>query len=190
MGSENSGKVCILGSGLIGHQWAMIFASGGFKVNKQTNKHSWLSLVERTKKYVTKQGVINDPICQTHNSTSSDHYTWKLVCFARLWKWGRTDDICENSDHYRPWLLLGQVDQYSCSYGIFTYVRDQIDPLGRSQFWPGLIIMFAYVIRLSVHIFQNQAMAEWIIDGYCIVDSLGWPSVTQIKQNKQIFKFK
>ena len=36
--------------------------------------------------------VINDPLCQTHNPTSSDHYSrLTLFCFARFWKWERAD---------------------------------------------------------------------------------------------------
>ena len=39
--------------------------------------------------------------------------TWNLCCFARFWKVGdgRTDTTCENSDHYRPWSMVGRVDQ-------------------------------------------------------------------------------
>ena len=42
-------------------------------------------------------------------------FTWNLFCFARFWKVGtdvRTDYMCENDDHYRPWLWVGRVDQY------------------------------------------------------------------------------
>ena len=39
-------------------------------------------------------------------------FTWNLFC---LEKWGRTDlqtdDMCENNDHYRPWVRVGLVDQ-------------------------------------------------------------------------------
>ena len=31
-------------------------------------------------------------------------------CFAPFLN-GRTDDMCEYSDHYRPWLWVGLVDQ-------------------------------------------------------------------------------
>ena len=38
-----------------------------------------------------------------------------LFCLVRFEKWGRTDgrteDMCENNDPYRPWLWAGQVDQ-------------------------------------------------------------------------------
>ena len=40
--------------------------------------------------------------------------TWKLFCFAIFWKVGtdiRTETTSENSDHYRPWLWVGLVDQ-------------------------------------------------------------------------------
>ena len=39
---------------------------------------------------------------------------WPLFCFARFRKGatdGRTDNPCENSDHYWPWLWVGLVDQ-------------------------------------------------------------------------------
>ena len=41
-------------------------------------------------------------------------FAWNLFCFARIWKVGmevRTDNMCENNDHYRPWLWVGLVDQ-------------------------------------------------------------------------------
>ena len=54
--------------------------------------------------------AINDPLGQTHKLASSDHYSQlKLFCFADE----RTDTTCENSDHYRPWLRVGLVDQSS-----------------------------------------------------------------------------
>ena len=38
---------------------------------------------------------------------------WKLFCFERFWKVdGRTDNTCENNDHYWPWLWVGRVDQF------------------------------------------------------------------------------
>ena len=41
-------------------------------------------------------------------------FAWNLFCYARFWKVGtdgRTDNMCENNDHYHPWLWVGQVDQ-------------------------------------------------------------------------------
>ena len=37
---------------------------------------------------IYKTGVLSDPLGQIHGPASSDHYilTWKLFCFARLWK--------------------------------------------------------------------------------------------------------
>ena len=53
---------------------------------------------------IHKTAVINDPLGQTH--------AWHLFCFE---KWqrtdGRTEDMCKNNDHYRPWLWVGLVDQ-------------------------------------------------------------------------------
>ena len=40
--------------------------------------------------------------------------TWKLFCFARVWKVGmdgRTSTTCENSDHYLSWQWVDLVDQ-------------------------------------------------------------------------------
>ena len=44
-------------------------------------------------------------------------FTWNLFCFE---KWGRADGrtLCENSDHYRPRLWVGLVDQYN--FNIFS----------------------------------------------------------------------
>ena len=48
-----------------------------------------------------KTGVINDLPGQTHNPASSDNYSHlKIVLFCATLK--RTDDMYENSDHYRP----------------------------------------------------------------------------------------
>ena len=44
---------------------------------------------------------------------SSDHYSrFNFVLFCQILKSdGRTDYTCQNSDHYRPWLWVGLVDQ-------------------------------------------------------------------------------
>ena len=66
-----------------------------------------------------KTGIINDPLGQTHNYASSEHY-FLLFCFSRFEKWGgrtdvrtdrRTDNMCENNYLYRQWLWVGRVDQ-------------------------------------------------------------------------------
>ena len=41
-------------------------------------------------------------------------FAWNLFCFARFWEvetYLRTDNMCKNNDHYRPWLWVGRVDQ-------------------------------------------------------------------------------
>ena len=58
-----------------------------------------------------KTGVINDLLGQTHSLASSEH-CFLLFCFSRFEKWGRTDNMCENNDPYRPWLWVGRVDQF------------------------------------------------------------------------------
>ena len=57
-----------------------------------------------------KTGVINDPLGQTHSHASSEQ-CFLLICFSRFEKWGRTDNMCEYNDPYRPWLWVGRVDQ-------------------------------------------------------------------------------
>ena len=65
------------------------------------------------------RSAINDPLGQIHNpaDASSDHYSrLKVVLFCKILKVEtdvRTDNKCENSDHYRPWLWVGLVDQKS-----------------------------------------------------------------------------
>ena len=55
--------------------------------------------------------VINDPLGQVHCPASSDHYFHvKFVLFYEILNL-RTDNTCENSDHYRPWLWVGRMDQ-------------------------------------------------------------------------------
>ena len=88
--------------------------------DKDKGTHKNFSLISpgfvKTKGHQT--GVINDPLSQTHSHASSEH-CFLLFCFARSEKWGRTDErmngrtdnIFENNDYYRPWLWVGRVDQ-------------------------------------------------------------------------------
>ena len=64
-----------------------------------------------------KTGVINDPLCQTHSLASSEHcFCLKFVLFWKVGTgvqtYGRTNNMCENNDPYRPWLWVGRVDQF------------------------------------------------------------------------------
>ena len=52
---------------------------------------------------------VNDPLSQTHSPASGDHYSrLKFALFREILKIGdvrtngRTDNTCENSDHYQP----------------------------------------------------------------------------------------
>ena len=66
--------------------------------------------------------VINDPLGQTLSPSSGDRYRFSLERFIVLRdfeKWGWTDVMCENSDHY--W--VGLVDHF-CYF--FVYARYQI----------------------------------------------------------------
>ena len=67
------------------------------KQKGKTTNEIWGNLKEN------KTGVINDPLGQPTVSAGSD-------CRLSLKFWdGRTDTLCENSDHYRP--ELWSVDQ-------------------------------------------------------------------------------
>ena len=58
--------------------------------------------------------VINDPLGQTHNPTSNDHYfhrTFLLFCVVLKSGYGRTDNTYENNDYYRLELWAGRLDQ-------------------------------------------------------------------------------
>ena len=85
---------------------------GAFKEETQDNKTamhpippspkvSWMKLLK-----VTKTGVINDPLGQTHSLASSEHcFRLKFVLLARFLNVGtyvRIDNMGENNDHYWP----------------------------------------------------------------------------------------
>ena len=65
--------------------------------------------------------VIGDPSTRpTVTAVAIIICTWNLFCFVcEIWKSadGRmdrevlTDNMCENNDHFGPWLWVGQVDQ-------------------------------------------------------------------------------
>ena len=66
--------------------------------------------------------AINDPLGHTHIHASSDHYSsLNFFLYCEVLKSGdwRTDNTCENRDHYRPWLWVGLVDQYLLYMDIF-----------------------------------------------------------------------
>ena len=96
--------------------------------------------------------------------------------FSRLWIMGtdgRTDNMCENSDHCRAWLWVGHVDQFKRrnKWWIFLPVRqkghfDILDPRGRPQSRPAVITSFTQVVRPSVCTKPSKpsGMAAWIID--------------------------
>ena len=64
----------------------------------------------------------NDPLGQIHNPASSDHYSHlKIVSL----KSGRTNNMCENSDHYRLWQWVGLVDQQDWSRQLSTWPDQQ-----------------------------------------------------------------
>ena len=59
-----------------------------------------------------------------------------FTCFIFLdfEKWQQTDNMCENNDHYRPWMWVGRVDQYwtvYCTRELFEIVL--YDPQENNQ---------------------------------------------------------
>ena len=99
-----------------------------------------------------KTGVTNDPLGQTHNLTSSDHFVYlKMVLFCVIWT-SVQDDMCENSDHKRPCLWVGHVDHFcTCAYVLQRLsVRKKLLLSGRLSF--GLVhssraLIFKHKIR-------------------------------------------
>ena len=57
-----------------------------------------------------KTGVINDPFGQPTDPASLILKFWDERKDRRH-KYVRTDNLRENSDHYRPWRWVGRVDQ-------------------------------------------------------------------------------
>ena len=72
-------------------------------------------LTKNSAKKNDKTGVIDDPLGQTHSFASRENlFSLEICYFVLFWKVGTdiwTDDMCENNDHYRPWLWAGLVDQ-------------------------------------------------------------------------------
>ena len=55
-----------------------------------------------------KTGVINDPLGQTNSLASNERcFRLKFVSFSLFCLYGRTDNMCENNDPYRPPWLWG-----------------------------------------------------------------------------------
>ena len=60
-------------------------------------------------------------------SASSDHYfhlKLVLLLYGQTYVEGRTDNMCENSDHYRSCLWVGRVDQLSRTPEWHEYRKD------------------------------------------------------------------
>ena len=74
----------------------------------ESSYHELISKLQKTLLDIDlyKTGVINDPLGHTHSHASSEH-CFRLFCFSRYEKWGRTygrmmDNMCETNDPYRP----------------------------------------------------------------------------------------
>ena len=69
----------------------------------------------------------------THKASSPVvNIVFTLICFVSLdfEEYGRTDNMCENNYHYRPWLWVGRVNQENRTV-VFN------DPLGQFTLRPG-----------------------------------------------------
>ena len=55
-------------------------------------------------------------------SPGSEH-CFLLLCFSRFEMWGRTDNMCENNDPYRPWFWVGRVDQFANPPTLIKYKK-------------------------------------------------------------------
>ena len=59
---------------------------------------------------ISKTGVINDPLGQPTVTAGSDFHLMLKFWDGLMFGDGRTDNMCENSDHYRPGLWVGLVN--------------------------------------------------------------------------------
>ena len=90
------------------YKWKKGKGGSFFEIKHKSNFSSSNTQALTDLGHTAKQiGVINDPLGQTHSLASSGHW-FVLLDFE---KWGRTDDMRENNDPYRPWLWVGRVDQ-------------------------------------------------------------------------------
>ena len=71
-------------------------------------KRGGLFSIEKVKQRKYKTDVINDSLSETHSpAISNQYFHLKVVLFCKILKSGdeqtdrRTDEMCENSDHYR-----------------------------------------------------------------------------------------
>ena len=106
--------------------------------------------------------------------------TWKLLSFSRFWKVGmdgRTDDVCENSDHYLLWFCVGHEDQfyYRQKKGVIN------DPLGQSTVRPAVKIYFValcLILKIGNEL-MNHKWKQMLATGETL--GLVWPSGSLMK---------
>ena len=86
-------------------------------------------------------------------------FTWNLFCFARFWKVGtdihtdgRTDNMCENNDPYRPRLWCGRVDQ-----------KEALLPASVLLFYDTSSVFLTILTRLKLQIFllKTIVVTKW-----------------------------
>ena len=157
-----------------------------------------------------KTGVINDPLGQPTVPAGSDCRWILKFCAGR--PAGRTDNMCENSDHYRPGLWSASWIK-RMELLMSASALAQKCSLRLSSFWSTWLNLSHFNSDTYFHIcspaLKTQArnnfssekmltmMTEWIIQplpSLSNIDPLARPlsdfSITKIKQNNQIFKWK
>ena len=82
--------------------------------NKRYILRNWRkSWTKARRRKGANNGVINDPLGQTHSPVSRDTYFHlKYILFSNVWTDGRTDDKRENSDPYWRDCGSGREDQF------------------------------------------------------------------------------
>ena len=75
-------------------------------------------------------------------------FTWNLFVLLDFEKW-RTDSMCENNDHYQPWLWGGRVDQ--------------LEQVAAQEYkWSGIILHFVKISPLYGRSPQTKCCL-WIV---------------------------
>ena len=133
---------------------------------------TWHILPDWTKLEQTNTSVINDPLSQTHSFASRKHcFCLKFVLFCEKWgrtdRWTdvRTDNMCENNDHYWPWVWVGIVDQL-CQYVFFNFTT-LTSPRGlKDPFSLVIISLLSFFCRLSLKIQEEQELVNPCCKGF------------------------
>ena len=106
-------------------------------------------------------------------------FTWKLFCFE---KWGRTyvrtyvrkDDMCENNDHFRPWLWVGRVDQKKVFFPAF-------------EKWTMAFSQFEWIFFSRTETAKSQKVSNFELD-HSKKRKAGWP-IIPLRTSWEIISF-